>query len=500
MSDRPASPAAAALLLGALLSSALGAVACSSAPEREPLPLQEAPDFSSREGAALEERWWEAFGDARLAAQVELGLSGSFELRAAFERLAAARALAAREGAALSPTLDAFIDGSLRDGNLGGNLGAAFQQTSQVNVGLDAAYELDLWGRLRKSIDVREFEAAATAEDYQAAAVGLSAELALAVLRLTEAAAQLELIESQLQVNGDVLQVLESRFAIGQIEGADVLRQRQLLEATREQRVVERTSRELLQHQLAVLQGRPPQALVDVELPDALPRLPELPAVGLPAELVERRPDVRAAMLRLESSDAAVAVAVRDRYPRLTLSASASTRSEDFTGLFDSWLASLGAQIVGPLVDGGRRRSEIERTVAVRRQRLAEFGSALLLAFAEVEDALALEKRRAERLESIELQLELASRTYTNLRSKYLNGAADFIDVLTALRDRQALERGRLEASLLRLEARIALHRAIAGGLPEEDLGPSAHLASSDGATETAQGEQTSSPRTELVR
>lgn len=437
----------------------LMAAGCATHPAREPLPLTEAPAFSTTDGASIVPRWWRAFDDATLSEHVERGLASSFGLRAAFERIRAAAALAAREGAALWPQLDLSASGSASDGKN--------EPPDQFSVGLAASYEVDLWGRIRSTAEAQRLEATATAEDYQAAAVSLSAAIATVVYRLTESAAQLTLIDSQLETNRNVLRVIENRFAIGQSVSADVLRQRQLVEATREQRIVEATTMELLEHQLAVLQGRPPQGAADVGGPAGLPVLPALPAVGLPADLVRRRPDIRAAFARLESADASVAAAVRDQYPRIELGATLVTAGENPHDLFSDWVGSIGGQLLAPLLDGGRRRSEVERTVAVRRQRLAEYGDAVLVAYREVEDALAQERRQSERVGSLDRQLALASRTYTELRNRYLNGAGDFIDVLVALRDQQSLERSLLEARLLCIEFRIALHRAIAGGFAE---------------------------------
>ncbi len=463
--ERGASATCLGLLLGGLLGGT--SPACSAVPPMDALPLQGAPAFSAPSGVQAPLRWWESFEDPTLMEHVERGLGSSFTLRAAYERVQAARAIVAREGAALRPTIDGTASGTLRERRGSDQLVVGNQQSSQVNLGLEASYEVDLWGRIRSSVEARALEASATAEDYQVAAVTLSAEVAIALYRLTESTAQLALIESQLATNRDVLRVIENRFAIGQSSGADVLRQRQLVESTNEQKILESAGLEVLEHQLAVLEGRPPQEGSDLETPQALPVLPDLPAIGLPAELLQRRPDIRAAYLRLQSADSAVAAAVRDRYPRIDLSASAITFAENPSGLFDAWLNSLAGQLVGPLVDGGLRRREVDRTVAVRRQRLAEYGDAVLVAFAEVEDALARERRQGERIASLERQLALATTTYRELRNQYLNGAADFIDVLVALRNQQGIERDLLEARLLRIESRIGLHRAIAGGFGE---------------------------------
>lgn len=439
----------------------LGAVllaGCVSAPPREPVPVREAPAFSETGNQSRSDRWWESFDDPALSAVIERGLESNFTLRAVYERLRAARAVVRLEESDRWPELDGVGGATLRDGS-------DVDERTQLSLGLEASYEVDLWGRIRAAIDAQEFEALATAQDYQAAAISLSAEIALTAYRLAEASAQLALIDSQLQTNRDVLTVIENRFAIGQSGSADVLRQRQLVEATREQRLVESATREVLSHRLAVLTGSPAQSAGEPPARE-LPTLGDLPAIGLPAELVQRRPDVRAAYFRLESADRSLAAAVRDQYPRIDLAASLVTTAENPSGLFSNWLASLAGQVIGPIIDGGQRRAEIEQSEAVRGQRLAEYGDAVLVAFQEVEDALAQERYQTQRIESLEEQLALARSTYTQLRNQYLNGAGDFIDVLVALRDQQSIERDLIEAALLRVEYRIALHRAIAGPLP----------------------------------
>lgn len=433
---------------------------CAAPPPREELPFAELPDFSpSGEGARLD-RWWQGFESEELNRRVERALVDNFTLEAAWERLREAEASVAIEAAGRRPTLDGTGEALLEDGS-------DIDGRSRLALGLEASYEVDLWGRIRESVEAERLRAAATALDYRAAAISLSAEVAIAWLRLAEARLQLSLIGSQIETNETVLEVLELRFAVGQSDAADVLRQRQLLEATREQAVTVMNRVDVLEHRLAVLEGRPPQALAKAYEP-VLPSLGPMPAIGLPAEVLMRRPDVQGVLLRIEASDRDVASAVRDQYPRLDLFAAAATVAENPAGLFDGWIASIGAQVIAPLYDGGRREAEIEGRVAVRRQLVAQYGQAVLEALAEVEDALASERRQAERLVRLETRLDLAERTYAQLRTQYLNGATDFIDVLTALEDQQQIQRDLLAARLDRLLFRVGLHRAVAGGFATE--------------------------------
>lgn len=458
-----------------LLAGLLSVSGCASRTPSEPLPVQPAPEFSPSGRASVPDLWWKAFNDQPLNQRIDRALSENFSLTAAWERILQARAIARQQRSTLFPQLDGFVGAAISDGS-------EFEE-SMLSLGLAASYEVDVWGRIQSAVEAERLRATATAADYRAVAISLSAEVALAWYQLAEARQQIELIESQIETNETVLQVLERRFAVGQSGSADVLRQRQLVEATREQATVEQALVEIREHQLGVLEGRPPQTVTNVPV-SGLPDMPPLPATGLPAELLQRRPDVVSALLQLRAADEDVASAVSDQYPRINLTASLETVAEDPSRLFRDWLASIAGQLVAPLFDAGGRRAEVERTIAFRRQLLAEYGQIVLDAFREVEDALAQEAYEAIRISSLEHQLDLARSTYRQLRLRYLNGAADYIEVLTALREQQALERSLLSARLDRLQFRIALYRALAGGFatPREggddilDTGPEEYL------------------------
>jgi len=428
---------------------------CTNPQLPEALPLASAPPFSPAGQVELASRWWTAFDDEELDEHIEAALGESFSLVAAWERLRAARAAVDREASDLFPDLDGTAGIEHDDAS------DADDQTEYA-IGLAAGYEIDLWGRIESRVEAERFRAAATLADYQTAALTLSAEVALTWYRLAEAELQLDLVSDQIATNQTVLELLLERFAAGRIRSADVLRQEQLLEATREQAIVVHARRDTLRHQLAVLLGRPPQAELAYES-NALPPLPPTPATGLPADLVRRRPDVRSRYLLIEAADRDLASAVTDQYPRITLTASLATAAESPENLFREWIASLAGQVVAPLFDAGQRRAEVERTAAVARQRLAEYGQTVLIAFQEVEDALALERYQVDRIDSIGKQLTLSRRTLEQLRTQYLNGVTDYLAVLDALTEQQRLQRELLTARLDRIEFRIALYRALAG-------------------------------------
>ena len=423
------------------------------------LPAEDPPPFSSSGEEAIPGRWWQTFNDEQLNKLVDSALANNFSLRTAWQRLKAAEASARRESASLFPWLDASAQG--RSSRFGGNT------VLRDNLSLDASasYEVDLWGRIRSQVEAEQFRAEATRWDYKTAALSLSAEISRTWFQLLETRNQLELINQQIETNQKTLRLLKARFGSGQIRSVDILRQKQLLESTREQKASLQAGVEVLENRLAVLTGQPPQKALDYR-DDSLPDMPVLPATGLPSELLRRRPDVQSAFNALKAADKDMASAISNRYPRLSLSASlSSTASSSSVGdILNGWVNSFGGNLFAPIIYAGQRKAEVDRAEAVKKQRLYQYGQAVLTAYREVEDALVQEKKQREKIESIQKQLEMAQQSYEQLRLEYFNGMADYLDVLTALDEEQRLQRDLLSSRMTLLEYRIALYRSLAGG------------------------------------
>ena len=424
-------------------------------------PVETPRSFSETGTQEVPDRWWTAFENETLNALVDSATAANFTLRTAWERLQAARAVVDRESGALFPTLEASAQAEARRTDAADGRGEA-ENVESLQLGLSSAYEVDLWGRIRARVQAEQYRVDATRADYQAAALSLSAEVVRTWYQWAEAQNQRALVQSQIETNQKVLRLLQNRFKTGQIRSVDILRQRQLLESTREQRAVVESRAQVLEHRLAVLLGRTPQQGVSAE-PDSLPALSPLPDTGVPTDLVRRRPDVQSAFNALKAADRELAAAISDQYPRLTLSASASTAAESATNLFRDWAYAFGGNLLAPLFRGGELRAEVNRTEAVRQQRLYEYGQTILTAFEDVENALVREAKQREQIRQLETQVRLARRAYDQLRVQYLNGTTDYLDVLTALDEVQQLRRSLLSARLTLVQDRIALYRALAG-------------------------------------
>lgn len=419
------------------------------------IPVEPPGSFGTSGTAVVPDRWWEVFASPGLSERVEMALGGNFSLEATWFRLQEARASARREESALLPTLDGLVDGEIvREPRFDDEI---------LGLGLAAGYEVDLWGRIGALADAEQFRAEAELADYRAAALTLAAEVSRTWFAIAEATAQLDLLSEQIQANEQIRELIAARVASGLLRGVDLLRQEELLEATREEKIVADARRRTLTHRMAVLLGRPPEG--GGAIPDAeLVPLPPLPVTGLPADLVRRRPDIERVRRLVLAADRELAAAMSARYPRLDLAAVLTTSTEGSSSLFEDWVRSFAAGLIQPLFDGGRRAADVDRTRALRDRRLAEYGQTVLESFQEVEDALVREEEQRRRLESLDRQEQLASRSVARLQTDYLNGVGNYLDVLAALTVEQRLRRDLLVAQLLLVEARIALYRALAGG------------------------------------
>ena len=424
-------------------------------------PIEQAEDFSFTGTEAIPEKWWTSFNDPVLDNLIDSALTENLNLAATWEQFVAAQAILRREKSSLWPDIELVARSAVSRPEPDFAGGENFQ------AGLAAAYEVDLWGRIRAGIEAEEFRAEASFYDYQAAAMTLSAEISATWFQLLTFRKQLDLTNRQIETNEEIIRLIRARFTSGQIRAVDILRQQQLLESTRDQKIFFETQLRLLQNQLAVLLGRPPQNL-SISAESNLPELPPLPETGLPLELIRRRPDVKQAYNQVLAADREMAVAIRNKYPRISFDIIAQSRSNNYGNLFQDWAYTLAGNLVAPLLYGGRNRAEVDRTTALKNQQLFLYGQTVLNSFREVEDALIQEQKQKERIEVLERRLNLAQKTNKQLRIEFLNGLSEYLDVLLSLDQEQQLQRDILEARQTLLEHRITLYRTLAGGFETE--------------------------------
>lgn len=433
---------------------------CRSGQRKEPvLPFATPDSFSAGGHAAVPDKWWGSFDDPDLSRIIEQGISENFSIRTVWDRLGQAEQTAVIAGADLYPQID-YLGSAGREYNRNNGTG---RYANRFRLGVGASYEIDLWGRVKSLHQAALLEAEAAYERVDAAAISLSAAIAQTWYRLAEAKLQEQLIADQLDANEKMLTIIRLQFRQGQIGAANVFRQEQLVEGTRGQVILVRSEIVLLQHQLSVLLGQQP-GLWWADERITLINLPDLPAVGVPAQLLQRRPDLRLAQKVILAEDYRVGAAIAEQYPRFSLTADPQTSATRVSDLFDDWFADLSVNILGPLFDAGLRKANVERLRAVLSEAINQYGQDMLTAMREVEDALSQESHQRQYLESLRRQLYLAQRTYERTRESYLKGQLDYIRVLESQVSMQSLERSELTARRQLIEYRIDLCRALAGG------------------------------------
>lgn len=433
-----------------------------------PVIVPEAFSGGTATSSVAEGRWWTAFDDDALDELQSKAFAHNLDLRRAFLRLERAMAVSDAADAAWWPTLDA--SGSIsqsqrlfpvaRNPDGSAQFGVVTQNSGALQ--LAAGYELDVFGRVKSQTSAAGFELLASRYDVDAIAMSISAQVAEAWYQLVEQRAALALIDAQIAANATYLELTELRFAEGLATALDVLQQRQQVAGSNAQRPLVEARIAVLEHQLAVLLGAPPEHL-ESPARAAFPALPALPGVGVPADLVRRRPDVRAAEARVVAADYRVGAAIAARFPALRLEGSYGLQILSIAGFFDNIVRSLTASLLAPIWDGGRRAAEVDNARAVLEDAVTAYGQTVLVAFQEVEDALAREKKQREHLVEVDKQVEAAQRTLDEALNRYLAGLDPYLPVLTALRQFQQVEQQRLAAQRQLLSFRIQLCRSLGG-------------------------------------
>jgi NodT family efflux transporter outer membrane factor (OMF) lipoprotein len=393
-------------------------------------------------------------------------LAGNFTLKEAWARLQQSRTLTIQAGADRYPYLEGFAATDLSRRRTP-STGSGVDGSDTYSMGLFSSYEIDLWGRIRSEREATLQTMAAAGADFQTATITIAAEVADRWVQLLSQQLQKQLLERQLENNLIFLDLIELRFRKAMVSALDVYQQKQVVENVRAKIPLVEAQRHLLHHELAVLLGRPPRSPLGLSQTE-LPVIGLLPAVGLPADLLANRPDVRAAGMRLKVAQWQVAAARANRLPSLQLTAGAQYGASGLDALFDTWLLNLAADLTAPLWDGGRRAAEVDRTRAQVDENLWTYRQVVLTAIKEVEDALESETRQREHIDGLEAVMAAARKGFEEAIQRYRRGLSDYLPVLTQLIAVQDLERDLIEQQETLIRYRIVLFRSLGGAWIED--------------------------------
>lgn len=415
--------------------------------------------------AKLPSTWWQIFQDAQLSALERQAIDANQDLRRAVARLSEARAMARVSAAELYPSLSAGAAYSReRLSDHRGDLPFHNVETDDFSTSFDFNYELDVWGRVRRSVEASRADAAAAASDVEVVVLTLTADVARHYYQIRALDGERVVMESTVALRRDAVRLQQTRNQAGLINEADVARAKtELANVEAELHSILR-ARAQTEHALAVLCGQPPTSLSIAPLPLAMAP-PEIP-MGLPASLLERRPDIVEAEQMLAAASARIGVAKAAFFPTIKLTGAAGLASADLGTLVDwpSRMWSAGPSIHLPVFEGGRNRANLKAADARYEQSVASYRATILNAFREVEDALSDVGALAAQTEAVQRALLSARDTAALATERYQRGLSNYLDVVDA--ERIVLQAERQATQLLgqRAISTILLAKALGGG------------------------------------
>jgi len=408
--------------------------------------------------------WWEVFGDAQLnALEAQLTISNQ-DLKVAQARFQEARAVIRFNRAQQFPTISTAPGiASIRD-SANRPYFTSTSSTGDFVLPFDLSYELDVWGRVRRTVAASREEAQATAADLETVSLGLHAELAFDYFELRSADAQKQLLDDTVKAYEYALQLTTNRFEGGAAPKSDVAQARTQLQTTMVQDTDVSVERAQFEHAIAILLGKPPAAFTLA--PSPLHVEPPSISAGLPSQLLERRPDIAAAERRVAESNEQIGIAHAAFFPTIVLSASAGFEGDSITNWFNwpSRFWAVGPSALETLFDAGRRRATSQAAVANYDATVAGYRETTLTALQQVEDnlaALRILEQEAQQQKDATASAQESLQVFTD---RYIGGADPYLQVLTAQTIALQNERNDVDILRRRMDASVLLIKALGGG------------------------------------
>ncbi len=425
--------------------------------------------------------WVATFNDSRLDALVAEAIQSNRDLRATAARIKSAEANAKIAGADIFPSISGDLDGVRSQRNFigfpfgGGGPGVvSSSRSNSFGLALNISWELDIWGRVRAGKKAALSELQASEADFSAAQLSLAGQTCKVWFGMVAAQEQLELARSALQIFTQTEEIIRGQFEEGIGENTAAQLQLSLADIENAKASVQLRERQLLQvrRQLEVILGQYPDG--DLAGRSVLPVLPGPPPAGIPAELLDRRPDLLASERRLASGDNRVLQARRSLLPAITLTGSYGTSTPDLEEIlnsdFNDW--SFAGGVTQPILQGGRLRQTVKLREAEQDELLAQFQQTALQAFSEVEIALGSEKLLAEREFALRRAVGHNRSALERARDDYAGGVGDVLTLLQAQQQLIQAETSLIDARRERLENRVDLHVALGGGFSAPQPAP----------------------------
>lgn len=415
--------------------------------------------------AVLPPTWWQIFNDADLNSLEATAVEANQDLKRAVARVTEARATTRATRAELYPSVSAnsaYSRNRLSENRANSKL--MDHSYDDFSGSFDFSYELDVWGRIRRSVQAANADASAVATDQQVILLTLTADVARNYYLLRSLDNERGVIEATIALRKDAVNLQQTRNQSGLINEVDVTRARtELANVEADLQTVTRT-RAQTEHALAILCGQPPANFSVTAVSASIP-VPEIPA-GLPSSLLERRPDIVEAEKNLQAASARIGVAKAAFFPTIKLTSTAGLASADLGTVFDwpSRVGSVGPSIHVPVFEGGRNRAELDAAKARYEQDMASYRSIILNAFREVEDSLSDLDTLASQSDAVDRALISSRDTASLANERYQQGLNSYLDVVDAQRTVLQAERQDTQLRGQRAVSTILLAKAIGGG------------------------------------
>lgn len=447
---------------------------CAVGPDyRQPPRVEAAPGWvEPASSAPVDASWWASFGDPQFTALVAAADAGSPDLRGARARLAEARADRDAAAGARLPEVDASASATRNrvseHGEIPvGRIPGFSRDFTLFDAGFDASWEIDLWGRIRRSVQGAKARAEAADADVRATRLSLHAEVARTYVDLRTAQARLASVRADADAQARIAALTKQRLDAGEASRFDYERAEGQARASLSQLPSIEAEIRAAAYRLALLVGRAPEGIEPGWLaPAPIPQAPDMIAMGLRSDLLRRRPDIVAAERRLAAATADIGVATADLFPRVSLLGGIGQQAQTGGDLLDagSTRFQIGPSLRWPIFDAGRIRARIRGTKARAEQAAAGYTSAVLGALNDSETAANRFARAGEAMTQTSAARDSQRSARDLARQRYRAGEIDLIELLEAESAYANAERAATDAQGARADQAIALYKALGGG------------------------------------
>ena len=404
--------------------------------------------------AQSKDPWWESFQRPTLNKLITQAFENNFDIKQLSLRARQAEALIDGNKADYFPQLSISASQSVQQAD-----GGEQAETSASSLGLD--WELDAFNPIGYAAQFQRLQTLGLYEDLAALRLVTSGQIAQTYFAAVAARQTLDLLEQKVKTDQRLLNLIELRLSQGVGTQVEVLQQKARVSESSSLIPLAEARLRLEENRLSVLLGQAPKASSWVSPSETLLFNQALPPLKVPIDLLQNRPDLRAAKARLVQADAAIGEAIANRLPRLNITA-AYSQSSDF---LLSPIASASASLFLPLLDWGKRKAQVTRNELLYQERLADFTELYIEAIAEVENASYQESRQREFIKRLELRQEILQKTVDVTEDRFKEGVDDYLPVLSALQELRVIERSLIEQALVLINSRIALHQALGGNI-----------------------------------